>query len=371
MFWLPGPSRYHPPQATMDVFFEMGGEHLYSLNRDIPLALQPGHSTNDAAWYTPAREVFEDMCIAAAIFPVLVVVAARMRWRVAIPRQPAVDDVGLGDVVRAATQGVTAAVAHSGRGGRLTRWQWLLAGADYAQRAALVVGYCATVAYKLAIPGRLPYLLMPCHLHTKTLLYLSFTGAASRVNNKVHFVSLCLNWGTWLALASPDTRSLTLPLERVHFWASHALLLSLPVTWLLRRRYHIYGGLPGMATTWAVFCLIAIFPVQYISILLARNITYMMIPPKPMMAFLGPSYRRIFGLACVPFLVLFARYVFAEAFLVLGRTRAAAAADVAAGLVTYDDATVDHAAAAAAAAAAATDSEPPSSRFRPRRAKAD
>ncbi|RYG50221.1 hypothetical protein EON67_05685, partial [archaeon] len=228
------------------------------------------------------------------LFPALLYWSARAKWTIVLPRAVYDGRPLRGFIPRA------------------------LQIADYAQRAALVLCYMGTLFYKSTLLGRVAFLLMPCHLHTKGLLYLSFTTARSSFNNKLAFIVLCLNWGTWLALALPDTADLKMPLEVPHFWISHILLVTLPATWLLRRRYHIYSSWHGLVATCAVFDLIAIFPVQILSVLFSRNITYMMMPPKAMAALFGTSYRKFFGLLCVPTLILITRYLFANIFIYSG-----------------------------------------------------
>jgi hypothetical protein len=71
-----------------------------------------------------------------------------------------------------------------------------------------VVCYALTLVYKLVVPGRLVFLLMPCHIYAAALLFLIFTDRHSRTVQRVAYVTLCLNWGTWLAMGSPDTRDL-------------------------------------------------------------------------------------------------------------------------------------------------------------------
>lgn len=250
------------------------------------------------AWFSPPREVFEDMCIAAVAFPVLAAVAYRKPWAIALPQRSAAVE--------------SSAIASSA-------WERALWWADVFQRVAIVVCYIATWAYKLVMPGRLVFLLMPCHIHAGVTIYLILAERHSPFNNRVAYVALCLAWGTWLAMATPDTRDLNLPGERVHFWVYHVLLLTLPLTWVIRRRYHLYAGVWGTIATALTFDLVAIFPVQLLCLLADRNITYMMVPPKPLGAaaavVLGHSarYRKFFGLVAAPLLVMFTRFAYAEA----------------------------------------------------------
>lgn len=57
---------------------------------------------------------------------------------------------------------------------------------------------------------------------------------------RLHRQSQVLNWGTILAMLAPDTRDHHLFLEPTFFWLYHVLLLTLPLTWLARRRFNVY-----------------------------------------------------------------------------------------------------------------------------------
>jgi hypothetical protein len=256
------------------------------------------------------------MCIALLVFPPLMYLALKGAWFISI-RQKAESHTIYLSTCWSMVKSRFSPVCTAG----FTTYEVILAFADYMQCGLLVLMYAMTLYYKFVIPGRLPFLLMPCHLHTKALLFCMFSNARKDATNKLHYVALCMNWGTWLALTSPDTKSMVMPFEREHFWLSHVILLTLPITWVLRGRFHIYHGWHGLVVAWCSFCLITIFPVQLISLVLSRNVTYMMVPPKPMQRLLGQKYRKWFGLVCVPVLVLFTRYVFAEILILLGRLR--------------------------------------------------
>jgi hypothetical protein len=262
-----------------------------------------------------AAQVFECMCIAFVLYPPLLYLSWKQKWHITIRQQAEHRTIYASNCWKMILSGFGSASTNG-----FSTYEILLAFVDYVQCGLLTVLYCMTVYYKLALPGRLPFMLMPCHLHSIALLYCIFSDARKEVTNKVSYIALCLMWGTLLALIAPDMDGLDQIFEVEHFWLLHIILMTLPVTWIFRRRFHIYHGLHGLVAAWCAFSLIAIYPVQLISIVLARNVTYMMMPPGILRP-VGTPYRKVFGLICLPALILFTRYVFAEFWILVGRVR--------------------------------------------------
>lgn len=74
--------------ASLDAFLDAGGEWLRSINPAVPQVYDPRASSFDASWYSPPREVFEDMLIAAVLFPAMLWHASTLKWTVALTAAP-------------------------------------------------------------------------------------------------------------------------------------------------------------------------------------------------------------------------------------------------------------------------------------------
>jgi hypothetical protein len=129
--------------ASFNAFLDAGGEWLRGINPAIPQSYDPKTSSFDACWYSPPREVFEDMLIAAVMFPAMLWYASRLWWTVALPAAPdavyhpaaggssgAVDpaDVWAGKRRYGVDGGVTPRAAHVSSWARFLHW------ADVAQQ---------------------------------------------------------------------------------------------------------------------------------------------------------------------------------------------------------------------------------------------
>lgn len=269
----------------MAALLALGGAALQALNPDLPAtAAAAAAATGNrfgTYWYTTPAVTARDTVLGAAVGAALVAWGWSGKWHVAVQR----DD------------------SHSRR-------TFALRLVDLAQRVVLLLAYAATVAFKVSVPGRWPYLAMHCQLHAATLTFLALPllRGGRPAAGRLSFIALLGAAGTVLAMSAPDTSDLGRPGEKVVFWTLHAVLLSLPVTWLFTRRFPIYAGLRPVAATTGILLLIAHVPVQALSIVTGTNLTYMMVPPPPM-AHLGDAYRLTFSFALLPLIMLITRYV--------------------------------------------------------------
>lgn len=65
--------------------------------------------------------------------------------------------------------------------------------------------------------------------------------------------------------------------ENINFWLEHVVLFTLPIVWMARRRFHIYGGAANVVVSWAIFFIVHGAVLTPWSILSGRNIDYMMV----------------------------------------------------------------------------------------------
>lgn len=344
---------------AIDAFFQAGGAWLKSLNPNIPDVYVDNGSSYTAAWFVDPVTHFRDVFIASAFFIPMLAYAimsgsrsttgGAASWVEVIPAKPEPvshaaiwsnkhkENITHGPSSTGSREG--AAVPDSPVStSRRDREEVCTSSAvrtallvlDYILRALTTICFCAIIYYKTVIPNRWGYLLMPCHIQNAILVYLSFAPRASRTSAALWTISLYTYFGTFLALALPDTRNQDMPFELINFWTEHVVLLLLPCVWLIRRRYALPGGLRPFIIAWASFALQESHLHLAASLATGFNIVYVMVPSKPQMRLhgTGGAYRYWFVFLELPLLILFSRYVIVEAIVAfsgLNRFRTSAA----------------------------------------------
>lgn len=173
---------------------------------------------------------------------------------------------------------------------------------DWLTFATCLTLLIATITYKI-LTERLIYMLQPCHMWLMTLLYLSVThgvksspkggSSALDIPSIVFNVYIHNTYGAWLALATPgapvsmlisfvcllfdhaDTRDLKLPFEVFSFFFEHALLVGLPLVYLVTRRFNVYK--PRVFFVWAAMFLYHVDILLPVSLIAGSNLNYMMV----------------------------------------------------------------------------------------------
>ena len=177
-----------------------------------------------------------------------------------------------------------------------------------------------TVYFKLqgdcAGRPKLAYIVQPCHLSNFLLCVLSLLHTTP-ASSALFELYLNFSYGALLALATPDTRGLdNLPLfpggdttytwEKVSFFAQHALLVLLPMVWILRRRFSLTAppsvDARALLLAWALQCILHWGFFLPLSLATGHNVNYMLVPPGgPLWLLPKPAFRVAMGLACIVF----------------------------------------------------------------------
>lgn len=155
---------------------------------------------------------------------------------------------------------------------------------DVPVRVVLALSYAASVWYKYTSVGGPLFLLMPCHLITAAVVALSLVPSsaspavltAAAYANNVAFVLL---WGPILALVFPETESLLLPGEVVHYYLYHVIIMVLPALWILSGRFRAHSGAAPFFVAWAIYIFMNCIPTQFAALLSGRNVAFMLTPP--------------------------------------------------------------------------------------------
>jgi TMEM164 family len=155
-----------------------------------------------------------------------------------------------------------------------------------------VACFAVTVALKLSKPHpvfQLHYLLQPCHVLTVMFVMLCWLPSSSRVAHMVYNAYSCCFVSTVFALASPDLRGRP-PLEILHFWLLHWLLLVLPFYMEATRKFVLRPG-----NIFAHFSIMSLYHFAFlcpVTLAVGGNMNYLLQPPNvPILIDIGAYYR--------------------------------------------------------------------------------
>ena len=226
-----------------------------------------------AFWFlTPEHHVIETLLVNAVFVP-LALWLWRAPWRVAVAGAPR---------PRAACGSPLALL-------------------DGALGALTWVCGAATLWYKLhtdcAGRVRLAYLLQPCHISNFMLMALSLGWGAR--SGALFEVYQCTVFGALFALATPDTRGLDLPFEKLYFFVQHGLLLLLPAVWIARRRFPLVEDWRAWVCCWAGMTLVHWDVFAAANLLTGHNVNYMMVPPQGPVEAAGKAFRPFMIVVCL------------------------------------------------------------------------
>jgi hypothetical protein len=296
--------------APRSSIFDWLGGILVMVNPRVPFDASRLASTNDVAWFTPPGQVVQEfLCSLLFLLVPLLLLFMRRVWHVSMP-------------------------AASKLWEQKDIWHYVEV---FATGVAWFCGVL-TFIYKFAIPGRWVFLLQPCHLSNIVLMLLSgehflrthslgsfATGSSS--SESPPWTHILLNWhvsmlfSAAIALATPDTSNSTMFFEIPYFYIQHVTLLVLPLVWIQRRRFHLYGGVGPFLLLWGFNFFFLHYIVFFgMGLVFEKNVNYMFVPPRPLVALLSPHplllryYRTVMGLLCLV-LTMLSRFVVVELWL--------------------------------------------------------
>ena len=139
------------------------------------------------------------------------------------------------------------------------------------------------------------FLLQPCHMNLMTFIILFMMDPAeSIVPHLIFNAVLHLNWGAFLAIATPDLRDCDLFLEYEIFWIEHYLLLIIPVYCMIMKKFVVFElSFPVAVTAFMVKAFYHSFLLSAVALRTSINLNYVLVPPVGPLAWFGKWYRLV------------------------------------------------------------------------------
>jgi|SwirhisoilCB2_FD_contig_81_3169400_length_974_multi_3_in_0_out_0_1 hypothetical protein len=175
---------------------------------------------------------------------------------------------------------------------------------------ALLVFCLAMVVMQRYERGVMHWMLQPCHVMNTVLIYVIYSAKLSAFKFYVYSV-----WMPWLGILLGDMSIYTKPGEYEIFWLQHILLVSIPVFYLMTKRYHVRSDEYHAPENWSYFVLCYSCAMLYHVLVLLQagnlfNTDYdsLKCPPAGLDAFVGKWWREV-SVVAVFFLALLVSYL--------------------------------------------------------------
>ena len=149
-------------------------------------------------------------------------------------------------------------------------------------------------------PANVIFLLQPCHLYAFTLCTLPLLPQRSFLPHFLFNVMIYILWGAMLAVIFPDLRDYAQLFELENFWIEHALVLILPIYFVVTKKYQLFPfSLSFAFTSWVAFALYHSAILCTAALTVGKNLNYMLAPPPGPLEYFGDAYRAVMFTFCI------------------------------------------------------------------------